>query len=286
MDEVLHTEPSRTALATAYARAFHQIAPEPRVFIDPLAIPICGLTAAELTDRDTANLRKVTDPAPRRNRRMFLAARARFAEEVVQQAVAGGVRQVAVLGAGLDTFAYRNPYPGVRVVEVDHPNTQEWKRERLASAGIEIPDSMSFAPVDFETGTLGAGLAAVGWSRTEPAAFVWLGVVMYLEPATVRETLGFLAAQDAPVHVVADYLQPPDASTPAVVLERAAAIAAMGEPFQAYFSPDDMAAELRAAGFTGIDDHGAAELLVRYGAIHQASPGRRWSEPHVVHASK
>ncbi|WP_216900857.1 class I SAM-dependent methyltransferase [Nocardia alni] len=266
--------PSRTALATAYARAYHHIADRPRILTDPLAARLLGVTADELTEmgRPAQNnpgsgvgsgilWLAVSD----RPRRLFFAARARFAEDRVAAAVATGARQVVILGAGLDTFAYRNPHPGLRVFEVDHPATQAWKHQRLADSGIDQPESLTFVPVDFETDTLAAGLESAGFSRTDPAVFVWLGVVFYLTPDAARTTLEYIAGQSAPVEVIFDYLRSADTDEDRARLRaRAHRADAVGEPWFSYFTPDGIAAQLRALGFTDIEDRSATDLVAGY----------------------
>ncbi|MFI6215289.1 class I SAM-dependent methyltransferase [Nocardia brasiliensis] len=264
--------PSRTALATAYARAYHQIADRPRILTDPLAVRLLGVGVDELTDAGRpAQARSDSDDGlgvlrlgvSDRPRRLFFAARSRFAEDRVAEAVAAGLRQVVILGAGLDTFAYRNPHPGLRVFEVDHPATQAWKRQLLAAAGIELPESSAFVPVDFETDLLATELAGAGFNRSEPAVFVWLGVVFYLTPDAATATLEYIAGQAAPVQVVFDYLADTGANH-AELLARAERAAAVGEPWFSYFTPDDIAARLRALGLTDVADHAAADLIAGY----------------------
>src|SRR5205814_3937572 len=121
---------------------------QPVVFADPLATRIVGREAAEVL---AANPRHFETSPIASYLRAFVAVRSRIAEDELGLAVARGVRQYVVLGAGLDTFAYRNPYPAgaVRVFEVDHPDTQAWKRARLTEAGIAVPADMAFVPVDF-----------------------------------------------------------------------------------------------------------------------------------------
>ncbi|MBJ8343867.1 SAM-dependent methyltransferase [Antrihabitans sp. YC2-6] len=266
--------PSRTALATAYARAYHQIADRPRILTDPLAARLLGVTVAELTelgrpaeDRPGSNVGEgilrlgVSD----RPRRLFFAARARFAEDRVAAAVAAGMRQAVLLGAGLDTFAYRNSHPDLHVFEVDHPATQAWKHQRLAASGIDLPERLTFVPVDFETDTLATRLEAAGFSRTDPAVFVWLGVVFYLTPDAASTTLEYVAGQSEGVEVIFDYLQPGDTEADrAQMRTRANRAAAVGEPWFSYFTPDDIAAQLRALGFTDVEDHSAADLVAEY----------------------
>src|SRR5262249_25572312 len=143
--------PSRTALRVALSRAAHQVLDEPRILEDPLAMRIVGSEAAhELTAEPQ---RQQTTAA--RYLRAFVVAGSRVAEDTLASAVERGVAQYVVLGAGLDTFAYRNPHaPQLRVFEVDYPATQAWKQRQLAQAGIAVPDSLIYVPIDFDTQTL------------------------------------------------------------------------------------------------------------------------------------
>ncbi|MFE7666268.1 class I SAM-dependent methyltransferase [Streptomyces celluloflavus] len=251
--------PSRTAMRAAHARARHQADPQ-RVFTDPLASKILHLGPAELTPPPD-------DPVARYNIR-FVAARSRFAEDSLASAVTAGTRQAVILGAGLDTFACRNPHTGLTVFEVDHPDTQEWKRQRMAAAGMAVPPSLAFAPVDFERDTLAAALHSAGLDRTRAAFFIWLGVTPYLTRDAVLTTLRFVAEHTAPVHVVFDYyLEPPSAMAPELRTAHEAAtrrVAELGEPWLSYFTPDGLADELRAMRLTDIEDLPGPELLARY----------------------
>lgn len=180
-------QPSRTALGAAAHRAVHQVLEGGRIFADPLAVRILG------ADIDVA-VRDAEDHPSTRKLRLFIAVRTRFAEDALTAAVARGVRQLVVLGAGLDTYAYRtNLGENLRVFEVDHPATQAWKRQRLAEAAISVPSALSFAPVDFERETLADGLAAAGFDPAQQTFFTWLGVVPYLTDQAVFSTLGFIA---------------------------------------------------------------------------------------------
>ncbi|NUS42987.1 MAG: class I SAM-dependent methyltransferase [Mycobacteriaceae bacterium] len=291
--------PSRTALAAAYARAYHQIADQPRIFADPLVARLLGVTVAELTELGTP-----AADAPHgdvgqailslgvsdRPRRLFLVARARFAEDRVAEAVAAGVRQVVILGAGLDTFAYRNPHAGLRVFEVDRPATQAWKRRRLAASGIDLPEGFAFVPVDFETDTLAPRLEAAGFSRTEPAVYVWLGVVFYLTPDAARATLEYIARQAEPVEVIFDYLRTAETEAERTQLQaRADRAAAVGEPWFSYFTPAEIAAELRALGFADVEDRAGADLVAGYltgSAEFEGDPPRALSPVRILRASR
>lgn len=280
--------PSRTALITAYARAYHQIADRPLIFTDPLAARLLGVTAAEATAAGTSATGDLGLAVGDRSRRLFFAARARFAEDAVAAAVADGVRQVVILGAGLDTFAYRNPHPELRVFEVDHPATQAWKRDRLTAAGIDLPETLTFVPVDFETRTLAAGLAAGGFARTDPAVFVWLGVVFYLTPGAARTTLEYIAGQGRSAAVIFDYLQPADSDEDrAYQRARADRLAGVGEPVFSYFTPGEIAAQLRALGFTDLEDHSGPDLIAGYlGAAAGDEPPRTLRANRILRASR
>ncbi len=261
-------------MATAQARAYHQLADEPRIFTDPLAVRMVGEQAA----RDNPFDRGV-DPDLVRRRRLFLAARSRFAEDTVADAIAAGTRQVVILGAGMDTSAYRNPHPRVRYFEVDHPDTQQWKRNRLAEADIAVPPSLSFVPVDFARDSLAAALARAGLDRDAAAVFVWLGVVVYLEPAAIAETLRYIGGQGEAAIAVLDYSYPPDAGQRA----RAKRVAAVGEPWISFFTAEQMRAELETAGFTEIDDLAAADAVRTYS--RESAAAVSISGPHLVRAA-
>ena len=183
---------SRTALSVALRRAAHQIHDSPVVFNDPLAVGILGATYAEELRRTPLRPDKPFSIALR----AFLVARSRYAEDNLKRAVDSGVYQYVLLGAGLDTFAYRNPYSQLRVFEVDHPATQQWKRELLQRNNIAIPDSITYTPVDFERQSLSAQLSDAGFNCQAPAFFAWLGVVPYLTLEAFRATINFIVRPD------------------------------------------------------------------------------------------
>ncbi len=242
-------------------RAAHQLLDAPAVFEDPLALAIVRLSAASVPPEDGETARV------NRQRRAFIAARSRYVEDELARLVARGIDQYVVLGAGLDTFAYRNPYPCVRVFEVDHPATQAWKRERLALSGIPVPLSVAFVPVDFERDRLSDVLAQAGFDTARPALFGWLGVVAYLDVAAVLDTLRFVASCAAGTTIVFDYAIPPDCLMPrqrARFDEIAGRVAAGGEPWQTFFEPSQIEARLRAMGFSEIEDVDADALNSRY----------------------
>jgi len=247
--------PSRTAYRVAVRRAHHQLADRPLVLDDPIVLRL--VDGSEAPDDSRAG----------RLLRAFIVARSRLAEDVVAEAVRNGVRQYVVLGAGLDTFAYRNPWPELRVFEVDFPATQAWKRTRLRVAEVPEPPTVTFAPVDFERQTLADGLARSEFNATRPSVFSWLGVVPYLTRDAVHETFAFVGLLPPPTAIVFDYAPSPSTMMPAAraAFEALAArVAAAGEPFRSTFDPQDLARELRGAGFSAIDDWGADQINAQY----------------------
>jgi methyltransferase (TIGR00027 family) len=262
---MIEAKPSRTAMGVAIRRAAHQLFDTPLVLADPFALPIVGADAAEKLKAAESDQQDVMARAMR----AFIVVRSRFAEDELQRAVARGTRQYVVLGAGLDTFAFRNPYTaeGLRVFEVDHPSTQEWKRQRLAAADIAIPASVTFAAVDFERETLADGLARVGFDRKAPAFFSWLGVTMYLSDDAIGQTLEYVASTGSGGGLVFDYAIP-EASLGWVerLALRALAkkVASAGEPFRTFFEPAALHARLLSLGFREVQDLGADDLNTRY----------------------
>jgi methyltransferase (TIGR00027 family) len=172
---------------TAVASALHREEPRPWVIDDYLALGLAGREGRALLGRLRA---EVPGPYLLAFSR-WMCARARFAEDIVEQAAAGGVGQCVILGAGLDSFAYRrNDLLGrLRVFEVDHPATQLWKRRRLAGLGVELPARLVFAPVDFERQTLREGLELAGFDSVQLAVFSWVGVTIYLTLDAIHAAL-------------------------------------------------------------------------------------------------
>lgn len=249
--------PSRTAWSVARRRAAHQVLDRPLVFEDPLAVRIVGGEWQEGEQEP---------PAFAAAFRSFMAARSRYAEENLSAAHAAGARQYVVLGAGLDTFAYRNPWPDLQVFEVDHPATQEWKQELLRHAEIPVPANMTFVPVDFERQDLGERLKDSGL-LTAPAFFSWLGVTPYLTREAFDRTIAFIASLPSNTGVVFDYGLDPALMNP---VQRAAhdmlsaRVARAGEPFRLFFNPRMLARDLQAAGFTRIEDLDARQIDERW----------------------
>ncbi len=246
------THPNRisaTALRVAVRRAAHQLLDSPPVFEDPLALRIIG-------EREAAKLRSRIGPAERpwnNSLRAWIAARSRYAEDQLAAAVHRGITEYIILGAGLDTFAYRNPYPNLRVWEIDTAASQAAKREMLQAAHIDIPPSLTFLPIDLETQPLQL--------QTNSPAFVsWLGVTPFLTRQAFENTLAAIAPIAA--QLVFDYAVTPEALDEQDrfafdILSRR--VAAAGEPYRLYFPP-----HTQPPHCTVLEDLGKDEINARY----------------------
>ena len=262
---MIEAQPSKTALRVALRRAAHQLYDKkPLVFEDPLAVRILGKEYLEEVKRTPDSVKRPFSAALR----AFMVVRARLAEDTLAAAVRElGVRQYLVLGAGLDTFACRNAYMGVRVFEVDHPATQAWKMKMLAGAGIVPPESARFVAVDFEKDSLRARLKAAGFDEHVPTVTAWLGVVPYLTTEGFRATMRLLARFKAGSEVVFDYSQPREALplVEQLMLDSLSArVALAGEPFQLFFTPAQLAEELEWLGLRVVEDLDSTALTARY----------------------
>ena len=210
--------------------------------------------------------------------RIFIAVRHRVAEDALAAAVDRGTRQVVVLGAGLDTFGYRNPFVdrGVRVVEVDHPTTQDWKRLTLQQTGIGVPDTVAYLPVDFETDDLTQRLTTAV-DLTQPVCFLWLGVLPYLTREAVDSTLAVVARVPGAT-VAFDYPNPVDqlsGRAQAAHATRAERVRAMGEPWLSYFDTGELVSHLAGLGLTVVEDVGPDDIGRRwFGRPPEDPPGR------------
>ncbi len=251
---------SKTALGVALMRALHRIVDrEPYVIDDPVSPVLFG---------DMARAWLAHDPswasAPERVAiRGHVLVRSAFAEDRLHAAVGRGARQFVALGAGYDTFAYRQPpwMHGVRVYEVDAPATQADKRRRLAEARIPIPGNVTFLAVDLESEALRDRLAAAGFMLDEPAFFSCLGVMVYLTRAAAEAILRFVASLPQRSEIALTFSQPGGAGQ----LEHR--VAAIGEPLRMRITSSDLQGWLRSLGFTEV------ALLPAEAALHYL--GRR-----------
>jgi methyltransferase (TIGR00027 family) len=250
----------------AIARAVHQFMDSPLVFPDPLARPIIGATAERWMQE---NLDLFATEGMRRTRGV-VTIRSRFTEDELARFMApGGAVQYVILGAGLDTFAYRRTdlADRVTVFEVDQPATQRWKAERLAEAGIAMPPNLRLVPLDFNDRTLAEGLTGAGFRRDVPAFFSWLGVVYYLQREAILATLRFIAGQSAAVRIVFDFAVA-ESALPAqykhLFRQFDAYNRTAAERWQTWFTPEEIKDELRACGLTEIIHLDAPMVTSRY----------------------
>jgi len=279
-------EPSRTAQSAALHRAAHQILDVPHVLDDALALTIIGPERRRLLEASLA----LRQQAGSRAMRAFIVARSRYAEDELALAVPQGTRQYIVLGAGLDTFAYRNPHgESVRVLEVDHPSTQAWKRKQLAEQGIAVPSSLGFVAVDFEKDLLAYRLQQAGFDSTAPAFVSWLGVTMYLGREAVMQTLQLVARTCARGSRIVFDFSLPDEMLPVAQKarrdERARKVASLGEPWISHFAPGPLADDLLAMGFRTAELAGAPELNERYFSSRADGLRVMGSSARIVNAS-
>jgi methyltransferase (TIGR00027 family) len=242
------TRSSQTALLAAAARAAHLIVDaEPYIFADTLAATLLDDRADEFIDYHRNHGRHVVLAGARAQ----VICRSRYAEGRVS---ASRADQYVILGAGLDSFAYRSTSP-MRVFEVDHPATQALKRDNLARAGIAVPDTARFVPVDFETDDLVRQLVAAGFDRYRPAVVAWLGVTMYLTRAAISQTLAVIGNFTPGSELIVDHMLPTelrDEAGQTYVDLVAPGAAERGEPWLSFLAPADMSALLSGSGFTDV----------------------------------
>ncbi len=273
-------EPSRTALMVARQRAAHQVLDHGSILYDPFAMKI--LREDEKDVLQFANQHPMASIG-----RLCTTARSRIAEDALSRAVERGIRQIVILGAGLDTFALRNPHGAqqIRIYEVDHPATQAWKCQRLAEAQIALPPWLTFVPVDFERDDMGEKLVAAGFQQNSSAFFTWLGVVPYLTEDAICGTLDYVSSIPSS-EVVFDYMQPPEAFSEElrqVATERTEQLKKIDERWVSRFEPAGIAAILRSRGFSAIEDIDFQKIASRFGhAVQGLAPGH--AGVHVVHA--
>ena len=273
-------EPSRTALMVARQRAAHQVLDQGSILPDPFAMKILG--EGENNVLQFANQHPLGSIG-----RLFTTARSRIAEDALSRAVERGIRQIVILGAGLDTFALRNPHSArqILIYEVDRPATQAWKCQRFAEAQITLPPWLILVPVDFEGDDMREKLVAAGFQQSSPAFFSWLGVVPYLTQNAISRSLKYMSSVRNS-EVVFDYMEPPEASSEEVRQfegKRTEQLKKIDERSVSRFDPAGMAAILRSCGFCDIEDINFQEITSRFGqSVQGLAPG--YLGVHVVHA--
>jgi methyltransferase (TIGR00027 family) len=288
MEGKLNMEPNQagiTALITAYARAYHATHDSPKIFDDFLADALFTKEEHVEFNKNLAGLAQMLDPSlagTEPDPETALAAvvqimngpvtlgRSRFAEDALEQAYHAGVEQYVILGAGFDTFAFRHPdwLERLNVFEVDHPNTQAQKRQRIRNAGWEVPANLHFVPVDFSKESLSDGLKTTPYDPGKATFFSWLGVTFYLGKedvlATLRSVAG-LAPKGSPI--VFDYFDAaafvPGQATQTMRLMHDI-VRQAGEPMKSSFDPLTLGEELKAVGFDLLENLGPEEIEARY----------------------
>jgi len=255
---------SHTALTVARLRAAHQLLDSaPRILDDPVVLDL--LPAAVIESLRAHPERFQSSGA--RELRSHVVVRSRFAEDRLAAAAARGMRQCVVLGAGFDTFSFRQPAwaGGLRITEVDRPATQAAKRQLLADAGIAVPANVHLAPIDFERVAFEEGLAGAGVRLDEPVFLSWLGVTMYLTADAIDAVFRAVAALPEPSEIVFTFAQPlSGGEDEANRAEMAGRAAAAGEPWISFFEPDRLAAKLHAIGFGRVEFLTAEDTQARY----------------------
>jgi methyltransferase (TIGR00027 family) len=263
---MIHKEASRTTQRPALLRAAHQLLDDvPKIFVDPLAVGLIPEASAEAIFADGALMHS----RPYQLLRSVFVVRARYAEDCLAEAVRDGVGQYVILGAGLDTFAYRQPAYArdLEIFEVDHPATQAWKRTRLTAQGITPPRNLRYLAVDFERDRLERRLAESGFSMQRPAFFSWLGVVQFLSAPAIEATLRFIAGLPRGSAITLSFAVPRDLLD-GEHLELAEysieSCASRGEPWVSLCRPGDLRTLARQAGFSDSEHLDPAVVAERY----------------------
>ena len=268
--------PSQTALMVAVLRAHHcHFAPEPKILKDTTALPLSGMADLDavkdykngvieffsgLSSRETAEsfVQQITDS---------VCMRSRLVEERLTKARTQGLEQLVILGAGLDSTAYRctDQLNDLPVFEIDHPATQHWKKTRLTECNINIPDNLKFVSFDFENQTLTEALEVGGVCSDAVTMFTWLGVQMYLTPATVQATLAVLGKFPPGTQLIMDFAMPdathPDEQLQDPVGELNRVVSEMGEPFESTYTEQELETCLKEAGFSDVSFYTAGRIL-------------------------
>ncbi|EJW20775.1 hypothetical protein IMCC14465_05710 [alpha proteobacterium IMCC14465] len=268
--------PSQTALMVAVLRAHHcHLAPEPKILQDTTALPLSGMADLEavkdykngvieffsgLSSREVAEsfVQQITDS---------VCMRSRLVEERLAKAREQGLEQLVILGAGLDSTAYRcaDQLARIPVFEIDHPATQQWKKARLTECDIKLPENLQFVGFDFENQTLAEALEAGGVRSDAVTMFTWLGVQMYLTPATVQATMSVLGQFQAGSQLIMDFAMPdathPDEDLQDPVGELNRVVSQMGEPFESTYTEQELEACLKEAGFSDVSFYTAGRIL-------------------------
>jgi methyltransferase (TIGR00027 family) len=265
--------PSRTAMGTALMRALHTRADPLRLLDDPWGEVLLRSAREVFAARMQAAEPGVDVDTQLRSGPAYpnVIVRARFCEDALQAAVARGVRQYVIVGAGFDSFALRRPdwARDLAIIEVDHPATQSYKLKRMAACGVASPAGAAYVGADLGAEPLGQALQRSPFRAGEPAFFAWLGVTMYLPRdanlATFRQIARIGGEQSELVFSYAHIRRFEEgvASSPRYERMRET-VKSLGEPFVSGFDPATLAGELSACGLSLVEDAGTDELIRRY----------------------
>lgn len=277
----MRDEPSRTARATAAYRAAHQLMNNGCVFEDSYAVAITGMSKEEIITRAQQRAGSVAD----------VVVRSRYTEDRIAEAVKNGLRQVAIMGAGLDTFGLRNPHTaqGLKVFEVDHPLTQNFKQDRMAAEGWVVDaERHILVPVDFERESWNKRLQELGCDLSQPVFFTWLGVMTYLSKSTSYECIEMMAAVPG-AEAVIEYGYAPDhypVDKRTGLLNEMKICESIGEPWIGLFATDELQSAIRRSGFDIIEDCGPYQALKRYDASFYRPPPEGSPGACLLHAKR
>lgn len=281
---------SRTAEIAAATRALHHLYDEPSIFDDPFALDFTSQVWRRLIL--TKPLRWFMFDVVLRSMRPIAAqvvCRSRYAEDLLEDAIAAGISQYVIVGAGFDSFALRRRdlETTIRVFEVDHPDTQRAKRQRLQALGVDLPNNLEFVAVDFESEVLTDGLRRSEFHAGRRAFFSWLGTTPYLSTSATLDTLASIARSSAPEsEVIFDYLVPEEILSDAekrTVRKLKRFTARRGEPLIGEFHPAHLGKQLESIGLELIENVSGAEQEKRYFA-HRRDGLRPMGASYFAHA--
>lgn len=279
-------QPSQTAIGAAAFRVLHGRAFDgPAIHHDEYALELVGVADV----KELAALMRATGLPELERVCAYFAFRHRYVEELMLAAAHSGVRQLVVLGAGLDTFAlrYRDLPAGVEIYEVDHPATQAWKQARLEAVGLRGSRAI-YVAVDFETDSVADRLEAAGFRFADAAFFSWLGVSQYVDRAAAAKTFDLVTSAAAGSQIVFDVVLRPagvDSASQALSDAYAAASAERGEPWISTYVLADLKRDLRGRGLARVSSVEPDDAERRYymGQPPGITPPAGWRLAHATH---
>ncbi len=261
---------SKTAEAAAACRAWHSLSGHPIVFKDPFAIQLTSIGWRTILKSQVLKW-IIIDNLFHRYHPVFAhtLGRACYTEELLEKTIADGLDQYVLLGAGLDSFALRRKdlASRLKVYEIDHPASQESKRNRFIKLRLDLPDNLEFVPVDFEKESLSDGLKKGSYSNKRRGFFSWMGTTPYLTRDAIFQTLRSIASVATPgSELIFDFLIPKKLADPADLplieaIERA--VERRGEPFKAVFNPSTLQQDLGDLGFEMVEHLTPKQLYER-----------------------